>query len=399
MGKISDYTRVLASKLADVFVVDQTDNGTTETKSATVEQIGTAIGTLQHFADLDTSNKNLVDAINEVQGQLYLPATASGAIATFTTSLAKPLVDCKIGIVATGGGGTPTTPIPVVGYTGANVTRCGKNLFYYSNATRDIYLDSNGDVQSSTSFGVTEYLPVSSQGIRYRGATDFGNAPCTCYYDKNKTFISSEHHTVGYGNLTIPASAVYFRMSFRLADNTTFMIKVGTTPEDYEAYNGTIIPISWQSEAGTIYGGSLDVTTGVLTKTFEGVDMSTLSWTYNSTDLRWYTSDLALLAVLDYNNPSFIAEQWNTHAWTGRTEGDIVCNSSGQVFCLTSDSVNPPEGLLVYELATPVTITGLTPVEITALVGNNNVFTDTNGNTEVTYLETIKEYIDKAINS
>ena len=45
MGKISDYTRVLAAKLADVFVVDQTDNGTTETKSATVEQMGTAIGT------------------------------------------------------------------------------------------------------------------------------------------------------------------------------------------------------------------------------------------------------------------------------------------------------------------------------------------------------------------
>ena len=79
MGKISDYTRVLAAKLADVFVVDQTDNGTTATKSATVEQIGTAIGKLQNFADLDTSNKNLVDAINEIAS--YTPVynnTASG---------------------------------------------------------------------------------------------------------------------------------------------------------------------------------------------------------------------------------------------------------------------------------------------------------------------------------
>lgn len=93
MGKISSYARVLAAKLADVFVVDQTDNGTTETKSATVEQIGTAIGTLQNFADLDTSNKKLVDAINEVNDKADTNTTAIGDLSDLTTTNNDSLVD------------------------------------------------------------------------------------------------------------------------------------------------------------------------------------------------------------------------------------------------------------------------------------------------------------------
>ena len=40
-----------------------------------------------------------------------------------------------------------------------------------------------------------------------------------------------------------------------------------STATDYEPYNGTTYPISWASEAGTVYGGTLDVVSGTLTVT------------------------------------------------------------------------------------------------------------------------------------
>ena len=66
MGKISSYTRALVAKLQDVFVVDQTDNNVTATKSVTVEQIGDTIAGTQTHSTLNTSSKTLIGAINEV---------------------------------------------------------------------------------------------------------------------------------------------------------------------------------------------------------------------------------------------------------------------------------------------------------------------------------------------
>jgi hypothetical protein len=96
MGKISSYARIVAAKLADVFVCDQTDNGTTATKSATVEQIGTAIGTLQNFASLNTTSKTLTGAVNEIDGKTGadIPigtsadtSTIAGAVGANTTAI------------------------------------------------------------------------------------------------------------------------------------------------------------------------------------------------------------------------------------------------------------------------------------------------------------------------
>ena len=67
-------------------------------------------------------------------------------------------------------------------------------------------------------------------------------------------------------------------------------------------------------------------------------------------------------------------------------------------------SINVTTGILTSkynadgtEKATP-DIIQLTPQEITAIVTNNFIYGNTNGNTSVTYLETIKEYIDKRVN-
>ena len=309
MGKISDYTRVLAAKLADVFVVDQTDNGTTETKSATVEQIGTAIGTLQNFADLDTSNKNLVDAINEIAS--YTPVygnTASGSIATFDTSLALPLQDCTIAINAVQESGTPTpsSPKAISGFTGANI---------------------------------------------------------------------------------------------HVADDETPHVIDNVTA------------ITWQSEAGTVYGGSLDVTSGVLTVNRASDIINNLTTIYYSTGSAKYlyssiankfptaindTEHPLMFEMLEYGGVRYAAQFTDLKCY--QTTGlniylvDNSCSSKSDFITKYGTA------RLVWYLATPVTYQ-LTPTQISAIVSGgakttNNIFTDTNGNTSVMYACSLKDYID-----
>lgn len=315
MGKISDYTRVLAAKLADVFVVDQTDNGTTETKSATVEQIGTAIGTLQTFSDLDTSNKNLVDAINEIAA--YTPVygnTASGAIATFDTSLALPLQDCTIAINAVQESGTPT-PISqkaISGFTGANI---------------------------------------------------------------------------------------------HVADDETPHVIDNVTA------------ITWQDEAGTVYGGYFRIVNGIVKlvathgfKTYTGA--SDENWAQHAVIANCFFIDNSL------NNAYLNNEEFNyaiTNMFVQKGYNNIASLAYGE-FCLGLGTANAQRLACKYtdvatvadwktwlssnnltikfKLATPVeyTLTGIPP--ITTLKGTNNIFGDTNGNTSVVYACSLKDYID-----
>lgn len=66
MGKISNYANVLKSKLADLFVVYQRNDGELETKNATLEQLGDAICGEQVHATLETDDQTIIGGINEL---------------------------------------------------------------------------------------------------------------------------------------------------------------------------------------------------------------------------------------------------------------------------------------------------------------------------------------------
>ena len=50
-------------------------------------------------------------------------------ICTFDATLPEPYQSATVNVEATGGNGTPDNPIPINGYTEANITRCGVNLW------------------------------------------------------------------------------------------------------------------------------------------------------------------------------------------------------------------------------------------------------------------------------
>ncbi len=64
--KISQLPRVIASALTDLFVVSQSNGVSLDSKSATLEQIGDAIAGTQTHATLETDDKTLIGAINEL---------------------------------------------------------------------------------------------------------------------------------------------------------------------------------------------------------------------------------------------------------------------------------------------------------------------------------------------
>ena len=80
--------------------------------------------------DAATAN-NKTWSSNKINNELInlLPiATATGNPANFSTSYALPLELIKAYIVATGGSGTPDTPIPIVGFDSVTITQADVNL-------------------------------------------------------------------------------------------------------------------------------------------------------------------------------------------------------------------------------------------------------------------------------
>ena len=264
---------------------------------------------------------------------------------------------------------------PISGWTGANVTRTGFNIW-------DEVWEYNG-IDDTTGQNKTDsfqcrsknYIPaVSNQAyfIKIGDGTDVDTSDSTkpqiwAYaYNKNKEYIGRFTRTgtdstrVKNSVVITPAECCYIRFKYyyttesRLAYKHDICINVSDATKNgtYEPYNpaSTTIPISWQSEAGTVYGGTLELPSCVLTVT----DANIASYNGETLPGEWI-SDRDVYA-----------------AGTTPTTGAQV----------------------VYKLATPQTYQ-LTPQEIiTTLLGQNNIWSDT-GSSTVEYPADTKLYIQK----
>ena len=60
-------------------------------------------------------------AIDSQLLSLITRGTTSGSICTFNTDLSNNLVNLQVAVTATGGGGTPSTPIPINGFSACDL--------------------------------------------------------------------------------------------------------------------------------------------------------------------------------------------------------------------------------------------------------------------------------------
>lgn len=157
--------------------------------------------------------------------------------------------------------------------------------------------------------------------------------------------------------------------------------------------NGSTVAVTWLSDAGTVYGGTLDATTGTLTVTHTSIDMGDMNYSYSSDTLRFTNTTLVGSVKRPASNDDVVpllCEAYKTDKYNWQEDLTIAFGTSGLLSIRNSDYTSPYQFkqsvrgiLLVYPLAEPITYT-LTPTEITLAEGANTIYSDT-GDSKLTY--------------
>ena len=181
-----------------------------------------------------------------------------------------------------------------------------------------------------------------------------------------------------------------------ITGRTEANVYVSPTQDQQDA---TAYAVDWTSEAGTVYGGTLDVTNGVLTVDRAMVDMGTLGWIYRS-NLGGMSAALnpiakdkfyAICSVYFFRGAySDLSDKQCGYVYNNHIFVKDADYSDADTFKAAMSGVQ-----LCYELATPITYQ-LTPQEVSTIVGLNNIWADT-GDVSVEYAADLKHYIDSKI--
>lgn len=281
------------------------------------------------------------------------------AVATFTTvsTLLRKLV---VDITPRQAGGTPTpeNPLLISGWTGAGITVIGKNLFDVDNAivySRSINDNTGKYVPASTS---RSYAIPCLPATTYTISCDNLNITIfrICYIEDISIPDSGSLDAYGIqiatasGNLTITtgANATYLVVQINAAviaeSAGKVQIEFGSVATEYTPFNSAseVHSVSWQSEAGTVYGGTL-------------TDNGDGTWTLK---VRPYYAS--------YNGEMLVGP------WV----------SSMDVYV---EGATPTAGAQVVDLGGAETEYILTAESVLALIGQNNIFADTGSINTITF--------------
>ena len=183
--------------------------------------------------------------------------TVSGNPISVSDALAKPAESLVIEILpyqSGSGDPSPDNVRPISGFTGVNVQRTGKNL-----------LDSS--TKEVTSSAVARWAYSGFKLLAGQAYTLSSNNPSATVYITEAgttTTIRSGSPSVTY-TPTVDTDVSFRAYLSPSVSDVELQLELGSTATDYAPYTGTTYSIDWTDEAGTVYGGSLDVTSGVLT--------------------------------------------------------------------------------------------------------------------------------------
>ena len=321
--------------------------------------------------------------------------------------------------VQTGSGNpSPDNIRPISGWTGVNVTRTGKNLFDESvMATASGWTEDNGvytgssDYLDRNAFGffLPSLFPLSQQLTLSFDINNETNRRAGYFY-----FLYSDGTT---SHVECPANAAWVHKAltttpgkeitafyFGKSNGTTFSLKnvqleFGTSESLFETYQGNTRSVSWQSEAGTVYGGTLDVTSGLLTVNKLAISKAVADMNNSESYPGW--KNVAELDALGLSTTrgNFTADAGNIGLYfSWNTDANILFLSTGHYGKTQSQwqSEYPDLSVLfVCPLAAPQTYL-LTPTEIKTLLGVNNIWADT-GESAVDYRADPTLYLDRRL--
>jgi hypothetical protein len=208
------------------------------------------------------------------------------------------------------------------------------------------------------------------------------------------------------------ADYIYSLEAANYGDGVAYVL--GLFPKDYYPYNAgeetcvsavngdphikQTVPLGQ-----TVYGGTLNVTTGVLTVEYGIVDLGTLTWTYVNSNY-FLSSNILEMASRPFTDTRLWCSQYaTTPLSTAEFTYGIRYYGNGRQLLVKdarfADAASFKAGVngvnAVYVLEAPITVQ-LTATQVSTLLGQNNIFSDS-GDVDVVYRADVGLYIDKKL--
>ena len=256
-----------------------------------------------------------------------------------------------------------------------------------------------------------DYINVKP-GMVYALVKPVSSVHSIMFYDVNKTYISYYicNNSALFEQITTPDNCYYVRFrcitAYGKTYNNDISINYPATDTEYHPYQGNKISVTFPSAAGTVYGGTLDVTNGILT-TDRAIDtIANMGFAYQAKNNRFFTEQLANVIKappITETNVQCESLYARTYSASAYRYPCITVALSGNVFIYNTTYTSITEltaaigtSKFCYELAEPIEYK-LTPQEVTTLLGTNNIWVDTGDVTASygAYLETTQTHTDR----
>lgn len=343
---------------------------------------------------------------------------------------------------------------PISGDLGANVTRAGRNMLAPHLYAGGVYNPTVGDtltltdsptqltpnadntaytLATTTAWATWTLLVPVVVGNTYKLSGSIGSTTLRTtvgFLDASYKVLSKANDTAAAqtwsATLTPTGDAAFYFITFSNGGTasetitlTNPQLELGSSAHAYAPYAGEVFSASWADEAGTVYGGTVDLVSGVLTVTHKGVDLGEVVWSITNNPNRYlYTAAVAVIPNAAANGSYNVAVS-NTlcseypaisrSAVMGGNTGyqmengaiylrdsaieDSSKSSADQITAYVAELTGQ---YVVYPLVTPETY-NLTPQEVASLLGQNNVWNDVGGDTSAEYRADTKLYIQSLL--
>ena len=316
----------------------------------------------------------------------------------------------------TGTTATPYSPYsnicPISGHTGVDVNVAGKNLIDVSdagntrtntgsttirNATSNLKFKPN--TQYTFSISTQAIDPTSTYAVWYFRFYHTDGTVTPYFPAKINDNTIADGQTMKRYTVTSDAGKTVDHIELIQGTNYAVaykdvMLEEASSASDFEPYNGDSYSVTWEDEAGTVYGGTVDVVSGLLTIDRKSVLLSAFNFNLSSPENYIFRAEYLQVIpdIISHDDGSSVAygdicDSFSYKAWSPINASDngkfsISVPSNNRIvfidhrFSSAADFQNAVQDVrLCYKIATPITIQ-LTPQQITALKGYNAMWSN-----------------------
>ena len=438
--RIAAAIESLAAPEADKVAYDNTSSGlTADDVQDAIDEIADDVSGKADQATTYTKSETdtLLSAKADISAisNLITLSGKSGSIASFSTDIADKLFSCYVNVTAVqAGSGTPAPDNvrAISGWSECNLVKTGKNLlnpkgnfpltdtlssaYYYQIQPNVAGTGKIGFFHLELGKTYTFSCNITTDVFPFSVSVGAGNGNYLTDVASSNTYSASGRVSVTFtvtADKLVNGDIFCFRAPrYGSATNANFtisniMLELADTASTFEPF-GTTHNIPFNT---TVYGGVLDVLSGVLTVTEKYFTFSSALLYGNYGD---DNKPLYYVAIPDYstdkikNMPimgfegvllSNIASKISVGAENSMQNNEIRTNNATAParFYFRADSFADLTALNTFLSSTPLqvvaslqepTVIQLTPTEVKTILGQNNIFADC-GDIDLKYLETI----------